>query len=57
VLQKAEVFTTTTLNGLVQGFTGTTPYVRFGNSLVLGFIGLSLIIGLLPIFRGTRKTL
>ncbi len=57
VLQKAEVFTTTTLNGLVQGFTGATPYVLFGNSLVLGFIGLSLFIGLLPIFRGTRKTL
>ena len=57
VLKKAEVFTTTSLNGLVQGFNGTTPYVRFGNSLVLGFIGLSLFIGLLPIFRGTRKTL
>ena len=57
VLQKAEVFTTTALNGLVQGFTGATPYVRFGNSLVLGFVGLSLLIGLLPIFRGTRKTL
>ena len=57
VLQKAEVFTTTALNGLAQGFTGATPYVRFGNSLVLGFVGLSLLIGLLPIFRGTRKTL
>ena len=57
VLQKAEVFATTALNGLVQGYTGATPYVRFGNSLVLGFVGLSLLIGLLPIFRGTRKTL
>ncbi len=57
VLKKAEVFTTTTLNGLVQGFTGATPYVLFGNSLVLGFVGLSLFIGLLLIFRGTRKTL
>jgi len=57
VLQKAEVFTTTALNGTAQGYTGATPYVRFGNSLVLGFIGLSLLMGLLPIFRGTRKTL
>ncbi len=57
VLQKAEVFTTTVLNGMVQGHTGATPYVRSGNSLVLGFIGLVLLICLLPIFRGTRKTL
>ena len=57
VLQETEMFTTTALNGTVQGYTGTTPYVRFGNSLVLVFIGLSLLIGLLPVFRGTRKTL
>ena len=57
VLKKAEVFTTTTLNGLAQGYAGATPYVLFGNSLVLGFIGLSLFTGLLLIFRGTRKTL
>jgi apolipoprotein N-acyltransferase len=57
VLQQADVFTTTTLNGMVQGYTGATPYVRFGNSLVLGFVGLSLFICLMLIFRGTRKTL
>jgi apolipoprotein N-acyltransferase len=57
VLQQADVFTATALNGLVQGYTGATPYVRFGNSLVLGFVWLSLFICLMQIFRGTRKTL
>lgn len=57
VLKQAEVFTTATLNGMVQGFTGATPFVRLGNSLVLGFIGLSLLICLMLVFRGTRKTL
>ena len=57
VLQQADVFKTTTLNGLVQGYTGATPYVRFGNSLVLGFVWLFLFICLIQIFRGRRKTL
>ena len=57
VLQQADVFTTTTLNGMVQGYTGATPYVRFGNSLVLGFVGLSLLICLMLTIRGRRKTL
>ena len=57
VLQQADVFKATTLNGLVQGYTGATPYVRFGNSLVLGFVWLSLFICLIQIFRGRRKTL
>ena len=57
VLQQADVFKATTLNGLVQGYTGATPYVRFGNSLILGFVWLSLFICLIQIFRGRRKTL
>lgn len=57
VLQEAEVFTTTALNGLAQGYSGATPYVRFGNSLVLGLAGLLLLISLLPIFRGSCKNL
>ena len=44
VLQEAEVFTTTALNGMAQGYTGATPYVRFGNSLVLGLAGMLLFI-------------
>ena len=57
VLQQADVFKATALNGLVQGYTGATPYVRFGNSLVLGFVWLSLFICLIQTFRGRRKTL
>jgi apolipoprotein N-acyltransferase len=30
------------LTAMVQGYTGSTPYVRFGNALVLGLIGLML---------------
>lgn len=57
VLQEAEIFTTTALHGMAQGYSGTTPYVRFGNSLVLGLAGILLFAGLLPIFRGTHKKL
>ncbi len=57
VLQEAEIFTTTALHGLAQGYAGATPYVRFGNSLILGLAGLLLLISLLPAFRSTRKTL
>jgi len=31
-----------TLTAMVQGYTGSTPYVRFGNALVLGLIGVML---------------
>ncbi|MBA0014812.1 MAG: apolipoprotein N-acyltransferase [Nitrosospira sp.] len=57
ILQEAEIFTTTTLTGLAQGFTGATPYVRFGNSLILGVSGILTFIGLLSAFRSARKTL
>jgi len=32
-----------TLNGMVQGYVGSTPYVRFGNALVMGLIALMLV--------------
>jgi apolipoprotein N-acyltransferase len=57
VRQQVEVFTTTALHGVAQGFTGATPYVRFGNSLVLGLAGIILLAALLPASRGTRKNL
>ncbi|MEI8385678.1 MAG: apolipoprotein N-acyltransferase [Nitrosomonadaceae bacterium] len=57
ILQEAEIFTTTALHGLAQGFTGATPYVRFGNSLILVVSGLLTFIGLLSAFRSARKTL
>jgi apolipoprotein N-acyltransferase len=55
VLQEAEIFTTTALHGAVQGFSGATPYVRFGNTLLFGLSGLLLVIASLPRFRGKRK--
>lgn len=57
VLQQVEVFTTTALHGMAQGFAGATPYVRFGNSLVLGLAGMILFAALLPVSRGRRKNL
>jgi apolipoprotein N-acyltransferase len=57
VLQQVEVFTATALHGMAQGFTGATPYVRFGNSLVLGLAGMILFAALLPVSRGRRKNL
>ncbi len=40
----APVFTTTLLEGVVQGFRGSTPYVRFGNSPVLLLMALLLML-------------
>lgn len=34
-----------TLTAMVQGYAGSTPYVRFGNALVLGLIALMLAAG------------
>lgn len=57
VLQTIEIFTTAALHGSAQGFTGTTPYVRTGNYLVLGLAGLILCAGFASAFRTARKTL
>ncbi len=45
VLAHAPHFTETTLNVMAQGYSGSTPYVRFGNWLFLGicYIGLLFI--------------
>lgn len=32
------------LTGMVQGYAGSTPYVRWGNALVIGVIGLMLVV-------------
>jgi apolipoprotein N-acyltransferase len=55
VLQAAEIFTTTALNGAVQGYVGETPYIRFGNTLLFALSGSILLIALLPRFRGQGK--
>lgn len=57
VLQKLDMFTTAGLHGLVQGFSGATPYVRYGNRLIIGFICLILLVGGILAFSGKRKTL
>ena len=39
VLKQVPVFRATILNGMAQGFSGSTPYVRWGNGLFLGLLG------------------
>ncbi|GKS68366.1 apolipoprotein N-acyltransferase [Nitrosomonas sp. PY1] len=46
VLQSIEIFTTAALHSAVQGFTGTTPYVRRGNYPILLLAGLLCIVAL-----------
>jgi apolipoprotein N-acyltransferase len=55
VLAHAPHFTETTLNGTAQGYSGSTPYVRWGNwlFLVICFIGLTSIC--LPNFLASRR--
>jgi apolipoprotein N-acyltransferase len=57
VLQTLEMFTTGVLNGEVQGFSGSTPYVRYGNGPVLSLIGLLLLTGGIMVFSASRKNL
>jgi len=57
VLQNLDMFTTAGLHGLAQGFSGATPYVRYGNRLIIGFICLILLVGGILAFSGNRKTL
>lgn len=40
------------LTGMVQGYAGSTPYVRFGNALVIGLLALMLLAAW---WRGRRK--
>ncbi len=53
ILQEIEIFTTDALHGVAQGFTGATPYVRFGNYLALGIAALFMLISLFSV-QGTR---
>lgn len=58
ILQKLQMFTTEGLHGVVQGYSGATPYVLYGNGMVLGIAGSLLVIGWLSVFfYGKRKTL
>ncbi len=55
VLALAPRFTKTTFNGTAQGYSGSTPYVRWGNwlFLMICFIGLTAIC--LPNFLASRR--
>ncbi|MDT8363718.1 MAG: apolipoprotein N-acyltransferase [Nitrosomonas sp.] len=58
VLQTLEMFATDGLHGWVQGFSGATPYVLYGNKPILGLIGLLLLAGsIIIVFSASRKTL
>ena len=52
VVSAAPQFETATLRGKVQGYTGTTPYIRWGNYMVLA-ISLALIA--LSVLLSRRK--
>lgn len=57
VLRTLEMFTTDALHGQVQGFSGATPYVLYGNTPILSLIGLLLLAGGVMVFSAPRKTL
>ncbi len=52
--QELEMFVTKGLHGTAQGFTGATPYVQYGNTLVLTIIGLCFLLGVLIAFMSRR---
>lgn len=55
VLQSIEIFTTSALHGVAQGFKGATPYVLAGNHPILGAAGLAVIVASISAFRLRRK--
>jgi apolipoprotein N-acyltransferase len=54
ILAIAPQFTETTLNGLAQGYSGSTPYVRWGNWLFLVICLIGIVSICLPNFLATR---
>lgn len=54
VLAQAETFTTAALTGEAQGFTGATPYVRYGNGVTLAIAALMMVAGVVLRYRGVR---
>ena len=55
LLAHAPHFTETTLNGMAQGYRGSTPYVRWGNWLFLALSFIGLISICLPNFLASRR--
>lgn len=56
VVQQAPPHEAHVLTGVAQGFRGTTPYVRWGNVLILFFIGAGVLLALLSAFRNRDQT-
>ena len=54
VLAHAPHFTKTTLNVMVQGYRGSTPYVRFGNWLFLAISFIGILAICVPNFLASR---
>ena len=54
VLRRVPEFTTVSLDGMAQGYQGATPYVRFGNQVVVYLCVVLLIVG---VFLGRRAVL
>lgn len=55
ILAHAQHFTETTLNGMAQGYSGSTPYVRWGNWLFLAISFIGLLAICLPNFLASRR--
>ena len=55
LLAYAPQFTETTLNGLAQGYSGSTPYVRWGNWLFLAICFVGIVSICLPNFLASRR--
>jgi apolipoprotein N-acyltransferase len=55
VLAQAPRFSQITLEGMAQGYNGSTPYVRWGNWLFLAICLTGLIALCLPNFLATRR--
>ena len=53
VVRRAPEFTTVALDGMAQGFAGATPYVRFGNFVV---VALSLSMLLIAVALRNRRS-
>ncbi len=47
VLKQVPAFRATTLHGMAQGFSGSTPYVRWGNGLFLSLLGVVFLLAVL----------
>jgi apolipoprotein N-acyltransferase len=55
VLVAAETFKTETVNVTVQGYSGATPYVRYGNPPAIALAAAGMLAGLVPVLNRRRS--